>query len=51
MTEQVKDVIGLVFRLVLAGVIGYAGLIKVFEPDGAKGISATGAAAMIEALH
>lgn len=36
MSDRVKDVIGLVFRLVLAGVIGYAGLIKVFEPDGAK---------------
>ncbi len=36
MSHRVKDVIGLVFRLVLAGVMGYAGLTKVFEPDGAK---------------
>ena len=28
--------IGLVFRLVLAGVLIYAGAIKLFEPDGAR---------------
>ncbi|MFA7266836.1 MAG: MauE/DoxX family redox-associated membrane protein [Candidatus Nanopelagicales bacterium] len=28
--------IGLVFRLILAGVLGYAGLIKLFEDEGAK---------------
>ncbi|MBK6761984.1 MAG: DoxX family membrane protein [Micrococcales bacterium] len=36
MSTRVKDVIGLVFRLVLAGVLGYAGLIKIFEEDGAR---------------
>jgi uncharacterized membrane protein YphA (DoxX/SURF4 family) len=33
---RVKDVIGLVFRLILAGVLGYAGLTKIFEVDGAR---------------
>jgi uncharacterized membrane protein YphA (DoxX/SURF4 family) len=36
MSERTKDVIGLAFRLVLAGILGYAGLTKVFEPDGAR---------------
>lgn len=36
MSTQVKDIIGLLFRLVLAGVLGYAGLVKVFEVDGAR---------------
>ena len=36
MSERTKDVIGLVFRLVLAGILGFAGLTKIFEPDGAK---------------
>ncbi len=36
MSERAKDAIGLVFRLVLAGILGYAGLTKIFEPDGAK---------------
>jgi len=35
-SRRVKDVVGLVFRLVLAGVLGYAGLTKVFEDDGAR---------------
>jgi uncharacterized membrane protein YphA (DoxX/SURF4 family) len=36
MAGRVKDGIGLLFRLVLAGVLGYAGLTKVFEEDGAR---------------
>lgn len=36
MTARAKDVIGLVFRLVLAGILGYAGMIKVFEAEGAR---------------
>lgn len=36
MSPRGKDIVGLVFRLVLAGVLGYAGLIKVFEPGGAR---------------
>lgn len=36
MSTRVKDAVGLVFRLVLAGILGYAGLIKVFEEDGAR---------------
>lgn len=36
MSTRTKDIIGLVFRLVLAGILGYAGLIKVFEPQGAR---------------
>jgi uncharacterized membrane protein YphA (DoxX/SURF4 family) len=35
-STRVKDVIGLIFRLSLAGILGYAGLIKVFEEDGAR---------------
>jgi uncharacterized membrane protein YphA (DoxX/SURF4 family) len=33
---KVKDIIGLVFRLILAGILGYAGLTKIFEVDGAR---------------
>lgn len=33
---KVAPWLGLVFRLVLAGILGYAGLVKLFEPDGAK---------------
>lgn len=36
MSPRVKDVIGLVFRLVLAGILGFAGLTKIFEEDGAR---------------
>jgi uncharacterized membrane protein YphA (DoxX/SURF4 family) len=36
MSARLKDVVGLVCRLVLAGVLGYAGLVKMFEADGAK---------------
>ena len=36
MSERFKDVTGLVFRLVLAGVLGFAGLVKIFEADGAR---------------
>lgn len=36
MRARTKDSIGLLFRLVLAGILGFAGLAKVFEPDGAR---------------
>lgn len=36
MSERVKDLVGLTFRLVLAGILGFAGLTKVFEPNGAR---------------
>ncbi len=36
MTDRLKDVIGLVCRLTLAGILGYAGLTKIFEADGAR---------------
>jgi uncharacterized membrane protein YphA (DoxX/SURF4 family) len=36
LSPRVKDVVGLFFRLVLAAILGYAGLTKVFEEDGAR---------------
>jgi uncharacterized membrane protein YphA (DoxX/SURF4 family) len=36
MSTRLKDIVGLVCRLVLAGILGYAGLTKMFETDGAK---------------
>lgn len=36
MSTRVKDTVGLAFRLALAGILGYAGLVKVFEEDGAR---------------
>lgn len=33
---RVKDSIGLLFRIVLAGILGYAGVVKMFETDGAR---------------
>lgn len=36
MSERFKDVVGLVFRLVLAGILAFAGLTKIFEPNGAR---------------
>ncbi len=36
MSARFKDVVGLLFRLVLAGILGYAGLTKIFEVDGAR---------------
>lgn len=36
MSARGKDAVALVCRLVLAGILGYAGLVKVFEADGAR---------------
>ncbi len=36
MSTGLKDGVGLFFRLVLAGILGYAGLTKIFEVDGAR---------------
>lgn len=36
MAAKIGPWVGLVFRLVLAGILGYAGIIKVFEDGGAR---------------
>lgn len=35
-SKNIAPWVGFVFRLILAGVLGYAGLVKLFEADGAK---------------